>query len=156
MMAAVAVDPVSAQSITYRANGRLIEYHPDLIAEYPDQILVRGTWRLVIIDEHVEFHANFLEENGPGGIEIPGTIDKFRLSFTQIDLIFFEDTKCFILGDILWQKIGWDVNTGTPLFNSWTWGGLIKVDGSAFTVHHNLIGEEWTIGGSVLSRSEIS
>jgi len=130
---------------------RLIQYHPDLVALYPGQLILRGNWRLVIIGDEVMFQANLLEENGPGGIEIAGTIDKFRLSFTRIDGILFEGTKCIIFGEILWEKKGWDVSTGKPLFTSWRWEGAIKVDGSDFTIHHNLIGEPWTIGGSVLS-----
>jgi hypothetical protein len=147
-----------AEGVTYRANGQLVQYHPDLVEMYPDQLILRGNWQLVIFgeegEEQVIFHTTFLEENGPGGEEIEGTIDIFKLSFSSVYGVFFEDSKCFVWGEILWEKKGWDVDTGKQYFMSWIWEGLIRVSGSEFTIHHDLIGEPWTIGGCVLSSSQ--
>jgi hypothetical protein len=66
-------------------------------------------------------------------------------------------TECTVEGVILYQKIGWDVNTGKPLYTYWTFDGHIIVDYATarFTLHHpTIFPVPWVIEGTVLSSSE--
>ncbi|NIT56322.1 MAG: hypothetical protein GWN00_08835 [Aliifodinibius sp.] len=149
MVSVLFISPICAQSVTYRANGTLDGYNP-VVWFHDNCEIVVGGWTIKIYDDSVDFKAWYLEENILE--EIPGTLDKFRLSLTDGTVVGSTDGTVVVQGTIDVHKIGWDPATGKPKITTSTWApATITIDTSGIEIDIPSDPDTWEIGGITLS-----
>ncbi len=148
-MLALSTMPAQAEGLLYLANGTLDTYNETVSA---DAELVVGSWNIEISEDfEVNFKARWLEENIIE--EIPGTKDRFRLTFTDVAEVTIGGSYVEINGTFVFHKMGWNVTTGIPYSRTQVFEGRITIDSSGILVYFSLSEPDWLIRGSIRSTS---
>lgn len=151
-----AVLPLSAQvdSFLFRARGTLDEYNPllDLSGRGAGSSIIFGVgnWAIEITEEHVvDFRGAYLEKNIFE--EIPGTIDRFELTLTDVTGVRVNGDRVEVSGRLVFEKRGWNVLTGRPKFTTFHYPARLVIDSSRILIFLGPWEPDWVIRGSILS-----
>jgi hypothetical protein len=137
VMLSILAIPAHAESVDYKANGKLVtyDYDPWATAE-----VVNGRWSIIVKGDEVEFKAFYRERNLDEEEQSPvGSIDHFWISLVELETITIDyDTgECEITGDFYVKKKWWILpdNPDHPyppqvvwLDPQWTGYGTVTID----------------------------
>lgn len=106
----LAIIPTSAK-VEFKANGKITHYLPEVTSS----AVVHGRWDVKIKDGEVEFKGYYTELNIEEEVEQspPGTVDHFRLRFTDQYMYSIDDGVVTIWGTIHYDKKYWAVEGNT-------------------------------------------
>ncbi len=150
------ISPVLAEDdVVYRANGRLERYADAWSSE-----VVNGRWNVEINQSDfgltVVFFAFYRELNIDEEVENSpaGTIDTFKLTLIDYDLVEISDDVCVVSGaTIHFRKKWWNLATGKPERVEWElFDREITIDESGILIDlEPAIGQNFDISGRTLS-----